>query len=151
MVRGWTILISWFCFTLVWLTAVIIWTHKLKRIEKVCYKLDAKKKILMLGTCGDVVFSNMTELLNTLDYFMARTIRKGQRERKYWDARQNLVIPYTVLHSSSKTPVLVPEPCYLSIQVSQPSLIPSPKDLTWQEQPVEFCLVLVFFATNFLK
>lgn len=34
----------------------------------------------MLETCGDVVFSNMTELLNTLDYFMARAIRKGQRE-----------------------------------------------------------------------
>lgn len=87
----------------------------------------------MLETCCDAVLSNTTKLLNTLDYFIARTIRKGQKERKYWDARENLVIPHTALDSSSKTPVLLPEPYFLSVQVSQPSLIPSSKDFTWQE------------------
>lgn len=55
------------------------------------------KEILVPETCCDVVLSNMTKLLSTPGHFIARTVRKGRREWKYWDARRNLVIPHSFI------------------------------------------------------
>lgn len=105
----------------------------------------------MVETCCDVVLSNMTKLLNTLDHFIARTIRKGRREWKHWDVRQNLVIPHSFLPFLRDTCTCA-RALFLHIQVSQPSLIPSPKTELGKNNllsSVSYCFLPIIFLNNY--
>lgn len=116
--------------------------------KSMCYKLDVKKNL----NARDLLWQGSQQhdqIASYTDYIIRRAVMKGWREWRYWDARQNLVIPNSILALLQDTCTRGRAALTLLSRVSELSPVPPPHKLN----PARLTFLLLFspqiFSNNY--